>query len=145
VCKVTYSASGSLKNHGPGTAVGVQISYQVVGGASWVEHVEVTPSNWEKLGTSKPARFTVYVHTNEAWPLAGKGATIVVRLHAGEGTQAIFTVRNQCEPEQPGKPDKPEKPDRSQKSNKNKKSFYDPDANASRHGEAVSILSQVEV
>jgi hypothetical protein len=152
VCKVTYSASGSLKNHGSGIVAGVDISHQVISGASWVDHVEVMPSNWEELGTSKPARFTVYVHTNETWPAAGKGAVIVVRLHAGGGAQAIFTVRNQCKPEQqnkpdkldrpdkPGKPDKPDKPDKSKEPKKHKKSFYDPGTSS-----WVSALSQIEV
>jgi len=159
-CKVTYSALGSLKNHGPGTAAGIEISHQIVSGALWVERVEITPSNWSELGTSKPARFTVYVHTNEAWPSAGKDAVIVVRLHAdgeasaGEGAKATFTVRNQCEPKQsdksdkpdkPDQPNKPAKPDKSQNSPKRKKSSYDPRVNAPRPGEAVSIPSQGEV
>jgi hypothetical protein len=94
------------------------------------------------------------VHTNGAWPSAGKGAVIVVRLHAGreasagEGTQATFTVRNQCKSDKPDKPNKPDKPDKSDKSQKpkdRKKSFYDPGMNAPRLGKARSILSQGEV
>ena len=85
---------------------------------------------------------------------------IVVRLHAGGGAQATFTVRSQCEPERqetpdtpdkpnkPDKPDKPNEPDRPQeysKPKKRKKSFYDPGVDAPRSGEARSILSHGEV
>ena len=115
VCKVTYSASGSLKNHGPGLATGVEIGYQVVSGAQWVDRVEVVPSSWAELGTSKPGRFTVYVHTNDDWASAGKGTEIVVRLDVQEGVQATFTVRSQCQAEQPDKPDKSDKPDKPKK------------------------------
>jgi hypothetical protein len=147
-CKVTYLASGSLKNHGPGTATGVEITHKVVDGALWVDHVTVTPDSWDELGTSKPARFTIYVHTNEAWSSAGKDAVIVVRLHADRDAQTIFTIKSQCKPEPPEKSDKPNKPDKSDKSpkpKKRKKSFYDPGIDASRPGEARSILSQGEV
>jgi hypothetical protein len=133
VCRVTYSASGSLKNHRPDIVAGVEIAHEVVSGASWVDRVEVTPSNWEDLGTSKPARFTVSVHTNEKWPAAGKNAVIVVRLHATGGAQAdgavqaTFTIRSQCKfeqhdkPDKPGEPVKPDKPDKPDKSQKPKK------------------------
>jgi hypothetical protein len=115
VCKVTYSASGSLKNHGPGLATEVEIDYEVVSGAKWVDRVEVVPSRWEELDTSKPGKFTVYVHTKEEWSSAGKGAEIVVRLYVNEDTQATFTVKSQCEAEEPDEPGKPDKPDKSKK------------------------------
>lgn len=115
VCKSTYSASGSLKNHGPGLATDVAIGYRVIGGAQWVDRVDVSPSSWAELGTSKPGRFTVYVHTNDRWPLAGKGTEIVVQLDIPENARATFTVKNQCQAE---KPDKPDKPDRSDKADK---------------------------
>jgi hypothetical protein len=112
VCRTTYSASGSLKNHGPGTATGIDIGYTVVDGGQWVDRIEVSPSSWTELGTSKPGRFTIYVHTNRGWPSAGKGTEIVVRLSADGDAQATFSVKNQCKPAKPDepKPDKPEKP-----------------------------------
>ena len=123
-CKASYSASGSLKNHGPALATGVDIGYTVIGGAQWVERVEVSPSSWAELGTSKPGRFTVHVHTNDNWPLAGKGTQIVVRLDVQGGTQATFTIKNQCQAEKPDESDKPDKPDKqtSQTKTKNPKS-----------------------
>ena len=127
---------------------GSEITHKVVDGALWVDHVTVTPDSWDELGTSKPARFTIYVHTNEAWSSAGKDAVIVVRLHADRDAQTIFTIKSQCKPEPPEKSDKPNKPDKSDKSpkpKKRKKSFYDPGIDASRPGEARSILSQGEV
>jgi hypothetical protein len=117
-CGEAYEARGSLKNHGPALATGVVIGYEVVSGAEWVDHIELTPSTWDELGTSKPARFTVSVHTNEGWPLAGKGTRIEVRLFVvgeegvpgEEGTEAVFVVKNQCKPDKLAKPEKPEKP-----------------------------------
>jgi hypothetical protein len=121
VCQTTYSASGSLKNHGPDTATNVDIHYTIVDGAQWVDSVEVSPSSWAELETSKPGRFTVSVHTNGDWPLAGKGAEIVVRLGAPEGAQATFTITNQCQVERPNKPDKPDKPNQKDEPDKKDK------------------------
>jgi len=115
VCQTTYSASGSLKNHGPDTATNIEINYTIVDGVQWVDSVEISPSSWTELGTSEPGRFTVSVHTNGDWPLAGKGAQIVVRLSAPEGAQATFTITNQCQVERPSKPDKPDKQDKPKK------------------------------
>ena len=103
LCREVYSASGSLKNHGPGEPTDAAISYEVIAGEAWVDHVEVTPDAWVALGTSKPRRFTVRVFVNEDWPLAGKGSEIVVRLSASAdggasvAAEATFTVRNQCQ------------------------------------------------
>jgi hypothetical protein len=136
VCRTTYSASGSLKNHGPEAATDIDIGYTVASGGQWVDRIEVSPSSWRELGTSKPGRFTITVHTNGDWPSAGKGTEILVRLSAGEGAQATFRVKNQCkadkpdEPkpdkpekpkqDKPGKADKPDKPDKQDKPQKNK-------------------------
>jgi hypothetical protein len=122
-CRETYTAQGSLKNHGPGLATDVQIDYEIISGGEWVKDVEVTPSEWAELGTSKPGRFTVYVHTNEGWPEAGKGATIEVKLvivdaestSPNRPTEAIFTVKNQCKPEKTAKPEKPAQPEKPKK------------------------------
>ena len=112
-CSEVYSAKGSLKNHGPALATGVEIAYEVVSGKEWVDHVEVTPAQWDELDTSKPGRFTVYVYTNEDWDSAGKGERIEVRLYiAGEkeSTEAVFGVKNQCKEEKPEKLEKPQEP-----------------------------------
>jgi hypothetical protein len=127
-CAEVYSAQGSLKNHGPAMATGVVIGYEVVSGAEWVDHVEVTPAEWPQLGTSKPARFSVSVYTNDEWALAGKGARIEVRLfvegQAGvvgdDGPEATFVVKNQCKPDKLEKPEKPVKPEKPAKPEKPK-------------------------
>ena len=120
-CREVYSSSGSLKNHGPARAGPVQINHEIVDGDEWVDHVEVTPPSWEQLGTDKPERFTVYVHVNGVWPLAGKGNTIEVRLfvdHGESDAEATFIVRNQCQPEKPDKSEKPDKPGKPEKLDK---------------------------
>jgi hypothetical protein len=112
-------------------ATGIDVGHKIIDGAQWVDRVEISPSGWTELGTSKPGRFTVSVHTNDDWPSAGKGAEIVVRLSVGKDAQATFSVKNQCKPTQPGKPeklktpkpgkrDKAEKPDKPKKPKKNK-------------------------
>jgi hypothetical protein len=110
VCRTIYLASGSLKNHGPGRATDIDIVYTVAGGEQWVDRIEISPSSWTELETSKPGRFTIYVHTNRDWPSAGKGTEIVVQLNAGGDAQATFSVKNQCKPAKPDEP-KPDKPD----------------------------------
>jgi hypothetical protein len=140
-CREVYVARGSLKNHGPLTADGVEIKAEIVSGRTWVdeskgdEGVEITgiPSEPFSLDTSKPARFTVSVYTKFAdgeepgeWALAGKGKRIEVRVFVDgeestsgeEGTEAIFVIRNQCKPEKPEKPAKPEKPEKPVKPDK---------------------------
>ena len=128
VCRTIYSASGSLKNHGPGRATDIDIGYTVAGGVQWVDWIEISPSSWAALETSKPGRFTIYVHTNRDWPSAGKGTEIVVQLNAGKDAQATFSVQNQCKPAKPDepKPDepdkiKPDKPDKADKPDKQDK------------------------
>ena len=126
-CRELYVARGSLKNHGPDLATGFVIAAEVVSGTGWAS-VEVTPMEWDELGTSKPGRFTVEVSTNDDWPSAGKGSVIQVRVYVVnavgvsiEGGEAIFTVRNQCKDEslkgteESEKPDKPGKPEKAPK------------------------------
>jgi len=81
-CRAVYSAQGSLKNHGPGTATDVTVWYEVTAGSEWVDRVEVIPSTWAELSASKPGRFQVLVYVNEDWELAGKGSEIAVQLSA---------------------------------------------------------------
>ena len=127
-CRELYVARGSLKNHGPGLATGVVISAEVVSGTEWVTDVEVSPTTWLTLSTSKPGRFIVEVSTNDKWSSAGKGSVIQVRVYVLsaedvpiEGGEAIFTVRNQCKDESlkgaegSEKPDKPGKPEKAPK------------------------------
>lgn len=146
-CRESYSASGSLKNHGTSPVTNVRIDYEVINGDEWVKRVRVTSSNWAVIGTSKPGRFRVYVYTNGDWASSGKGAVIKVRLFVvdGEGVsvgrfaEAIFTVKSQCEAEQsirppkpekqgtPAKPEKPDKPDKSEKDKPDKPEKDKPD------------------
>ena len=127
VCRTTYTAQGSLKNHGPGSAIDVTLAYTVPEAYEDVINVELVYATVGELTTSKPLRFTVNVHVEdmEEWQELGKGASITIQISAqGEGTNvatATMTVRNQCkgegskikgddEPGAKGKPDKPSHP-----------------------------------
>lgn len=129
-CRGTYSASGSLKNHGPDWASNVTLGYEVTRGNEWVDSVEIAPTGWEELGTSKPGRFTVNVYTNEEWAFSGKGSMIVVRVFVASANaetmlapaETLFTIQGQCRAENadqaagPDKTGKPGKPDPAEKS-----------------------------
>lgn len=97
-----YQASGSLKNHGPDTALDVRLGWQVVAGAGWVERVEIAPAAWDEVATSKPGRFTVFVYVDvDALP-EQKGAQIVVRLFVEGGpAEATFQIEVDALTEKP--------------------------------------------
>jgi hypothetical protein len=102
-CRQEYVAQGSLRNHGPGLATNLMLDYVVVNGGDWVREVVVGPREWEELGASVLATFSVHVYVNEEWPTAGEGATIEVRLFVvgdelGEHrlAEATFAIHNQC-------------------------------------------------
>jgi hypothetical protein len=140
VCRTTYSAQGSLKNHGPAPMASAVISVMDISAPEGVTPtVTIEPSQVVSLTTSKPHRFTVQVNVDETeWSTAGKGATINVRIavlvNGDEVDSAEMIVRNQCKGEtgkdkkadnpagaqgkpdksdkQTGKPEKPEKPEK---------------------------------
>jgi len=123
-CAETYTVQGSLKNHGPVPATGVEVAYEVTSGSEWVDAVEVSMVEFDELDGSKPARYAVSVTVNEEWANAGKGEEIEVLITAtsaeGWTAEATVVVRNQCtdKPDKPAKPEKPEKPEKPTKPDK---------------------------
>jgi hypothetical protein len=126
VCRTTYTAQGSLKNHGPGAAIDVTLTYTIPDGYEEVIDVEILNGTADELTTSKPLRFTVNVHIIDIdeWKNLGKGESITIQISAqGADTNvatATMTVRNQCKGAdskvkgddlgEKGKPDKPSHP-----------------------------------
>jgi hypothetical protein len=107
VCRPTYTARGSLKNHGSESVTGVEIIARTVtaGEGNVTEHVTVTIEYEDdyELTPSKPLRFAVHVEPDMDWWVSfGKGETIEVTIEAivpdaeGDAPTATMTVRNQC-------------------------------------------------
>ena len=57
----------------------------------------MSPSGWAELETSKPGRFTVSVHTNGDWPLAGKGADAAL-VFAADSMAWLLNIRGKDVP-----------------------------------------------
>jgi hypothetical protein len=105
-CATSYRATGALKNHGgeaANWAANVQIGYQIVKGAEYVDRVIVSPDFWPVIGGSETVNYTVVVHTTSEWR-AQRDREIKVRLYIAREdnrpghhqTQAHFTVVNRC-------------------------------------------------
>jgi len=123
VCRATYTAQGSLKNHGSAPAMGVTLVYTEPDG--FKGSIQLVYDTGYTLTSSKPLRFTVNVSPeSDWWNSLGKGASITIQISAqGEDTNvatATMTVRNQCkedmgnnkqvdDPGAQGKPDKADK------------------------------------
>ena len=123
VCRTTYTARGSLKNHGLEPVTGVTLSYTVDEAyEDVIDEVEFVYDTGYELTSSKPLRFMVRVHVDMgAWQELGKGESITIQISAeGDDTDvatATMTVRNQCKANTPtgdvgvgSKPDKPAHP-----------------------------------
>ena len=69
-CAASYSATGSLKNHGgeeANWAANVQIGHEIVKGAEYVGQVTVSPDFWSVIGGNETVNYTVTVDTTAAW------------------------------------------------------------------------------
>lgn len=105
-CATSYSATGSLKNHGgeeANWAANVQIGYEIVKGAEYVTQVTVSPDFWPVIGGNETVNYTITVDTTAVWP-SQKDKEIKIRLYIAREdnrpghhqTQAHFTIVNRC-------------------------------------------------
>jgi hypothetical protein len=137
VCRETYTAQGSLKNHSATPATGVTLAYTEP--TEFEGSIELVYGTGATLTSDKPLRFTVNVSPeSDWWNSLGKGASITIEISAqddsGNVATATMTVGNQCKEstgngkkpvddlgapgksahsdKEMGKPDKPDKPDK---------------------------------
>jgi hypothetical protein len=81
----------------------VEIGYEIVRGAEYVERIEVSPGFWSVIGGNETVNYTVTVQTTAAWK-AQKSKEIKVRLYIAREdnrpghhqTQAHLTIVNRC-------------------------------------------------
>jgi len=105
-CETSYSATGSLKNHGgkeENWAANVEIGHEVVKGAEYVAQVTVSPDSWPVISGDETVNYTITVDTAPAWQ-GQRDKEIKVRLYIAREdnrpghhqTQAHFTIVNRC-------------------------------------------------
>ena len=105
-CETSYSATGSLKNHGgeeANWAANVEIGSEVVKGAEYVAQVVVSPDFWSVIGGNEAVNYTITVDTVPEWQ-SQSDKEIKVRLYIAREdnrpghhqTQAHFTIVNRC-------------------------------------------------
>jgi cell division septation protein DedD len=105
-CASSYSATGSLKNHGgeaANWAANVQIGHEIVKGAGYVARVVVSPDFWPVIGGNETVNYTITVDTVAEWR-GQREKEIKVRLTIAREdnrpghhqTQAHFTIVNRC-------------------------------------------------
>ena len=105
-CETSYSATGSLKNHGgkeENWAANVEIGHEVVKGAEYVAKVTVSPDFWPVIGGDETVNYTITVDTTPAWQ-GQRDKEIKIRLYIAREdnrpghhqTQAHFTIVNRC-------------------------------------------------
>jgi len=103
---MSYSATGSLKNHGgeeANWAANVQVGHEIVKGAEYVVRVTVSPDFWPAIGGNETVDYTITVDTGTAWQ-GQREQEIKVRLYIAREdnrpghhqTQAHFTIVNRC-------------------------------------------------
>lgn len=105
-CESSYSATGSLKNHGgeeANWAANVEIGYEIVKGAEYADQVEVSPSYWAVIDGNETVNYTITVDAVPKWQNQSE-KEIKVRLYIAREdnrpghhqTQAHFTIVNRC-------------------------------------------------
>lgn len=105
-CESSYSATGSLKNHGgeeANWAANVEIGYEIVQGAEYVAQVKVTPDFWAVIGGDETVNYTVTVDTvPEGQNQSDKEIKVQLYIAREDNrpghhqTQAHFTIVNRC-------------------------------------------------
>jgi hypothetical protein len=61
-------------------AAGVELSYQLISGAEYVDSVELVPSSWERIDAGESGNFSIRININDAWRDSRNGSEIKVRV-----------------------------------------------------------------
>jgi ferric-dicitrate binding protein FerR (iron transport regulator) len=88
-CGIDFAPTGRLENQGEDPddfAADIELGYQVIQGAEYVNGVTLNPSGWESLAAGDQAFFGIHVNLEEAgWGAAPAGTQVEVRVFiAGE-------------------------------------------------------------
>lgn len=61
-------------------ASGVELSYQVIKGAEYVDGVVLSPSSWDRIDAGESVNFTIRLDVNPGWEAVNDGSEIKVRV-----------------------------------------------------------------
>lgn len=106
-CRTQFALDGTLFNKGssPGdTAADVELGYEVMKGAEYVEEVALDPAGWATIAAGEQVGFTIDVRLNESWNSVPDGAEVKIRVYiAAESnrpghhrTRVTATIIAQC-------------------------------------------------
>ena len=79
----SYDFTGVLRNNGSEPkdyAAGVELAYQVIKGAEFVDSVELSPSTWERIESGDEVTFNIHVELNAAWQNAPEESEVKIRV-----------------------------------------------------------------
>lgn len=82
-CRLQYSLSAVLENSGEpprDSAAGVEIGYEIIAGAQFIDAVTITPSGWGTIAPQETVPFTVQVQLHNIWLDAPEDTEIKLRI-----------------------------------------------------------------
>jgi hypothetical protein len=110
-CVESYDLTGYLDNAASAekdVAANVELGYQVINGAEFVNQVELNPTSWEQIAAGEQVQFNIHVLLDgSAWQEAPEGSEVQLRIFVAHETNRpdnlnahlTVTIASNCQEE----------------------------------------------